>query len=134
MHFTIERRRLVKMLELVRRKLPGQKVKDKKVRLYACAARVFVDANGVTGGEEALVFRNGSCSIHLEGFLGLLKSYSSKPNVTILVDEKSLHLFSSALTISEFTPEAAPPGDFLVGRVIDDLFKGDVNRLNFEKP
>jgi hypothetical protein len=32
--------------------LPGQKKKDKEVRLYACAARVFVEANG--GG--AVVF------------------------------------------------------------------------------
>jgi hypothetical protein len=46
MRFTIERKRLVKMLESVRRKLPGQKKKDKEVRLYACAARVFVEANG----------------------------------------------------------------------------------------
>jgi hypothetical protein len=44
MHFTIERKRLVKMLETVRRKLPGQKKKDKEVRLYACAARVFVQS------------------------------------------------------------------------------------------
>jgi hypothetical protein len=37
MHFTIEHKRLVKMLKSVRRKLPGQKKKDKEVRLYACA-------------------------------------------------------------------------------------------------
>jgi hypothetical protein len=29
--------------------LPGQKKKDKEVRLYACAARVFVEANGGGG-------------------------------------------------------------------------------------
>jgi hypothetical protein len=40
MHFTIERKRLVKMLESLRRKLPGAKKKDKDVRIYACAARV----------------------------------------------------------------------------------------------
>jgi hypothetical protein len=44
MHFTIERKRLIKMLEAVRRKLPGQKKKDKEVRLFACAAYVFVEA------------------------------------------------------------------------------------------
>ena len=54
MHFTIERKRLVKMLQSVRLKLPGQKKQDKTVRLYACVARVFVEANGVTAGEEAL--------------------------------------------------------------------------------
>lgn len=47
MHFTVDRKRLVKMLEHVRRKLPGVKKKDKNVRIYACSARVFVEANGV---------------------------------------------------------------------------------------
>src|SRR5687768_15310473 len=61
MHFTVERARLVKMLESVRRKLPGQKMKDKDVRLFACSARVFVEANGVTAGAEALVLRDGGC-------------------------------------------------------------------------
>ena len=63
MHFTVERKRLVKMLEAARRKWPGQKKKDKQVRLYACAARVFIEANSVTAGEEALVFRDGGCPL-----------------------------------------------------------------------
>ncbi len=50
MRFTIERKRLVKMLESVRRTSCGQKKKDKEVRLYACAARVFVEANGGGAG------------------------------------------------------------------------------------
>jgi hypothetical protein len=69
MHFIVDRKRLVKMLETVRRKQPGvKKKKDKDVRIYACAARVFVEANGVTAGEEALVLRDGSCYQPLEGF------------------------------------------------------------------
>src|SRR5207302_1858419 len=98
MHFTIERKRLVKMLESVRRKLPGQKRKDKEVRLYACAARVFVEANGVTAGEEALVLRDGGCRQPLEQFLALVKSYANKENVTIEADELSLRMFTSTLT------------------------------------
>jgi hypothetical protein len=82
MHFTIERKRLVKMLESVRRKAPGQKKRAKDVRLFACAARVFVEANGVTAGEEALVFRDGGCCHPLDLFLALVKSYANKENVT----------------------------------------------------
>jgi hypothetical protein len=59
MQFSVELKRLIKMIESVRRKLPGAKKKDKDVRIYACAARVFVEANGVTVGEEALVLRDG---------------------------------------------------------------------------
>jgi hypothetical protein len=61
MHFTIDRKRLVKMLESVRRKLSGQKKTDKEVRLYACAARVFVEANGLSR-ENAIPKNSGTPS------------------------------------------------------------------------
>ena len=44
MKFTIDRRALVKMLELIGKKTPTQKRRDKQVRLFAFAARVFVEA------------------------------------------------------------------------------------------
>jgi hypothetical protein len=69
MHFTIDRRRFIKMLESVWRKLPNQKGKQREVRIYSCAARVFVEANGVTAGEEALVLEEGSCFQSMEPFL-----------------------------------------------------------------
>lgn len=119
MHFTIELKRLIKMIETVRRKLPGQKKKDKFLRLYACAARVFVEANGVTAGEEALVLRDGGCRQLLEQFLALLKTYSDKENVTIDADEKSLRVFTSTLPVIDFTRDVQPPADFVVGRVTD---------------
>ena len=124
MHFTIERKRLVKMLEIVRRKLPGQKRKDKEVRLYACAARVFVEANGVTAGEEALVLRDGGCRQPLEQFLALVKSYANKENVTIEADELSLRMFTSTRTVSDFTRDVKPPVDFVVGGVTDTWVAG----------
>lgn len=119
MHFTIERRRFVKMLETVRRKLPGRKTKHKEVRVYACAARVFVEANGVTAGEEALVLKEGSCFQELEPFLALIKSYKSKPNITIEADAKSLRMFSSSRNVVGYTRYATPPADFVVGAVRD---------------
>lgn len=124
MQFTIELKRLIKMTESVRRKLPGQKKKDKHVRLYACAARVFVEANGVTAGEEALVLRDGGCRQPLEQFLALLKSYSTKENVTIEADEKSLRLFTSTVPNFDFTPDVKPPADFVVGKVTDAWITG----------
>ncbi len=124
MHFTIEHKRLVKMLESVRRKLPGQKKKDKNVRLYACAARVFVEANGVTGGEEALVLRDGGCRQPLEQLLALVKSYADKANVTIEADERALRMFSTTLAVSDFTRDVKPPADFVVGEVTDTRVTG----------
>jgi hypothetical protein len=124
MHFTIERKRLIKMLESVRRKLPGQKKKDQEVRLFACAARVFVEANGVAAGEEALVLRDGGCRQPLEQFLALVKSYPDKQNVTIEADETALRMFSSTRSLSGFTNDVKPPADFVVGRVSDTWVSG----------
>ena len=109
MHFTIERARLVKMLESVRRKLSGQKMKEKDVRLFACAARVFVEANGVMAGSEALVLRDGGCLQPLEQFLALIKSYPDKKNVTIEADRCALRMFTSTRSVSGFTTEVKPP-------------------------
>ena len=119
MHFTIDRKRLVKMIESVRRKLPGAKKRDKDVRIYACAARVFVEANGVTAGEEALVLRDGGCTQPMEQFLMLLKSYSTKENVTIEADERTLKLFNSTLNNSGYTADVKPPAHFVVGQITD---------------
>jgi hypothetical protein len=126
MHFTIERKRLVKMLESVRKKAPGQKKKAKEVRIFACAARVFVEANGVTAGEEALVFRDGGCLQPLDQFLALVKSYTNKENVTIEADDRSLRMFTSTVGVSDYRPDVKPPADFIVGSVTDTwVARGD---------
>lgn len=119
MHFTVEHKRLVKMIEAVRRKMPGQKRKDKHLHIFACAARVFVTANGVTAGEEALVLADGGCNLALEPFLGILKTYANKPNVTIQADEHSLRLFTTTHSASGYTKTVNPPADFIVGKVTD---------------
>jgi hypothetical protein len=121
MHFTIDRRRFVKMLETVRRRLPTRKEKDQEVRIYACAARVFVEANSVTVGEEAMVLKEGSCFQPIEPFLALIKSYRSKPNITIEADAESLRVFSSVRNVLGYTRYATPPADFVVGAVQDTL-------------
>lgn len=119
MHFTTERKRLVKMLEIIRRKWPGQRIKERDVRLYACAARVFVSANEIVAGEESLVLADGGCVLRLDQFLAILKSYADKPNVTIQADENCLTLFRTTMPIRRYTTEVAPPADFYVGRVTD---------------
>jgi hypothetical protein len=119
MHFTVDYKRLVKMIEIVRRKLPGAKKKDVGIRIYACAARVFVEANGVIAGEEALVFRDGGCNQNLEGFFNVLKSYGPKKNVTIEATDKNLKLFNSTFEVWCYWPNPKPPAKFIVGRVTD---------------
>ncbi len=124
MHFTIDRKRLIEMLESIRSKLPGVKKKNRDVWIYACAARVFVEARGLTAGEEALVFRDGGCIQPMERFLMLLKSYAPKENVTIEADERSLKLLTTTLDVSGYTPDVKPPASFVVGRVTDTWVAG----------
>ena len=118
MHFTVDYKRLVKMIETVNRKMPGAK-KDKEVIIYACAARVFVEANGVTAGEEALVFRDGGCRQSIKEFLFLLKSYAPKKNVTIEADEDRFKFFNTSVGVFCYWPDPKPPAHFVVGRVTD---------------
>ena len=119
MHFTIEYKRLLQMLAHMRQKLPGKKKKNRTVRLYACAARVFVETDGVTAGEESLVLKDGGCTLLLEQFITILKSYEGKVNVTIQADEKSLRLFTTTLPVLGYTADVKPPAHFVVGRVTD---------------
>ena len=119
MKFTVERKALVKMLQCVGKKHPTQTRRDKQVRLYACAARVFVDANHTTAGTEALVFEDGTCFLQQSVFLKVLKTYTTKPNVTIEAGGSSLKFFSTTLPITDFSRTAIPPGKFRVFPVTD---------------
>ena len=119
MKFTVERKALVKMLQCVGKKHPTQTRRDKQVRLSACAARVFVEANQTTAGIEALVFDDGTCFLQQSVFVNVLKTYTNKPNVTIDADGNSLKFFSTTLPITDFSRTATPPGKFQVFPVTD---------------
>ena len=119
MKFTVERAALVKMLELVGKPAVARKWRDKQVRLSACAARVFVEANDSTGGVEALVFQDGTCTLPHAVFLKILKTYAPKPNITVEADERVIRFFSTTLPVSGYSPAVTPPGKFQVFPVTD---------------
>ena len=72
MKFTIERLVLVRMLKAVARRAPLRGRPEKMVRLSACGARVFVEANRKAAGTEALVLAEGACLLHRDYILYLL--------------------------------------------------------------
>jgi len=112
------------MLELIGKKTPTQKRRDKQVRLFACAARVFVEANESTGGIEALVFKDGSCLLPFTVFLELVKSYAPQPNITIEADERTVRFGSTTLSSVQFSPTSSPPAKFQVFPVTDTWLAG----------
>ncbi|HNU99811.1 MAG TPA: hypothetical protein PKK20_07705 [Verrucomicrobiota bacterium] len=119
MRFTVERKALVKMLQCVGKKAPSQKRREKQVRLSACAARVFVEANETTAGTEALVLEDGTCFLSQDIFLKVLKTYKTKPNVTVEADGRTLRFFSSTLPVTDYSHAVTPPGKFQVFPVTD---------------
>ena len=119
MKFTIERTALIKLLELVAKKMPGQKRRDKTVRLSACAARVFVEGNQTTAGIEAIVLEDGGCTVAHDVFAKLLKSYAPKANLTFEADGKAIRFGSTSLPISSFSKVVTPPGRFQLMPVTD---------------
>jgi hypothetical protein len=108
------------MLELIGPKSPSKNWRDKEVRLSACAARVFVDANESAGGNEALVLEDGTCLVNHKLFLKLLKMHSGKKNLTIEVDERRIKFATTQLPVTEFSRSAKPPAKFKIHPVTDN--------------
>jgi hypothetical protein len=76
----------------------------KRLRLWACVARVFVESNGVIAGTEALVVEDGTCVVPRSTFLKLLQSYKDKQNLTIEADSSALRVGSTTLGHLGYTP------------------------------
>lgn len=112
MKFTVERTALVKMLKLTGGKSPNQTRRHKLVRLSACSARVFVEANEMTGGVEALVLEDGTCLLEHEVFIKVLRTYAPKAHISIRVDERTMKLGSTTLPVSGYSRSVTPPQQF----------------------
>lgn len=118
MKFTIERRGLIRMVEQERARLSrGQK--DEDLKLWACAARVFVSAGGSVAGHEALVFEDGECSVPGGHFSLVLKSFSRKKNLTIEADGNGLRIGNFSMSVRHYSPTTYPPAHFQVFPVTD---------------
>ena len=108
------------MLEVIGRKAPSKKWRDKEVRLSACAPRVFVEANESTGGVEALVFEDGTCLLSHKTFLKLLKTHFPKKNIIVEADEHKIKFATTTLPVSGYSRTVTPPGKFKIFPVTDD--------------
>lgn len=119
MKFTIELKPFTKMVETVSKKMPGQKKAEAQMRLFACAARVFVESNQVVAGVETLVFEDGTCLLPRVPFREVLKTFRGRKNLTVEVDPKGLHIGGFSMRVTEFGWYATPPAKFQVFPVTD---------------
>ena len=124
MRFTIELRDLVKMIELLKGKALGRKRSDSVLRLTASSPRVFVEANGIVSGIEALVLTEGSCLLPRTKFLKVLKTFHPKKNVTISADKSYLQIESFMMPLAGFSDVPTPPDEFQTIPVTDEWVAG----------
>ena len=117
--FTAERVALERMIDQLKvdRGVKGQQ--QRMMRLFACVARVFVEANGVAAGIEALVLEDGACNVPRTRFLKILRTYHPKLNVTIAADADGLRIEGFVTNARRFSPVATAPGEFQIFPVMD---------------
>ena len=89
------------------------------MRLSACATSVFVEANGVVAGVEALVLEEGACDVWRLVFLEILRAFRPKKNFTLEADANGLRIERFVMETTGFSPVAAAPGKFRVFPVAD---------------
>lgn len=108
------------MLDVISRKSPDKKWRDKEVRLSACDARVFVEANESAGGVEALVFEDGTCLLNHKLFLQLLRMHRKRKNIIVEVNEHRITFATTTIPVSGYSPVATSPGKFQMFQVTDN--------------
>lgn len=119
MKFTIERLALIRLLEVVGKKMPTQKRAGRVLRLTACSARVFAEANSTTAGMEALVLQDGTCSLDLKSFLSVLRTYEGKENLIFEAGPNWIKFGTTIMNTTAYSPKAVAPGKFQVFPVTD---------------
>jgi hypothetical protein len=119
MKFTVERIALQRMVEQLKIERGVKGTSQRMMRLSACAARVFVEANGVTAGVEALVLADGACNVPRMKFLKVLRTFAPKQNITLAADADGLRIEGFVMKVTCFSRVVAAPGEFQVFPVTD---------------
>src|SRR5688572_16574673 len=119
MKFTVERAAFMKMMRPVGLKAPDRARRDLEIRVAACEARVFLEANDCIGGVEALVLEEGTFLINYQVLTSLIKGYPRNKNLTFSATETQLTLFGSTRPIKNFCSSVLPPANFTVFPVTD---------------
>jgi hypothetical protein len=119
MKFTVERVALERMVEQLKTERGVKGPRQRMMRLSACAARVFVEANGVAAGIEALVLEEGACNVPRMKFLKVLRTFHPKQNLTLSADASGLRIEGFLMKVTCFSSTTAAPGEFQIFPVTD---------------
>lgn len=119
MKFSVELVALERMVGQLKAERGVNGPRQRMMRLSACAARVFVEANGVAAGIEALVLEDGECNVPRMKFLKVLRTFHPKQNLTLSADKSGLRIEGFVMKATCFSPVATAPGEFQIFPVTD---------------
>jgi hypothetical protein len=105
MKFTIEREKLLRMLESVSGRDFVEDFGDRKVSISACAPWVFAatEFEGGRGYDQALVLEEGTCVVRCGPLLEILESHPENANVTVEADAQSLRCFWTTVPVEDYS-------------------------------
>jgi hypothetical protein len=83
--------------------------KTDKLRLSACAARVFVECKHGVGGVEALVFSDGAVRLPAPKFRDLVKTYKERISLTFDGSADGLRIENFVMPVLGYDPSPKPP-------------------------
>jgi hypothetical protein len=83
--------------------------KTDKLRLSACAARVFVESKHGVGGVEALVFSDGAVMLPAPKFRDLIKTYKGRVSLTFDGSADGLRIENFLMPVLGYEPSPKPP-------------------------
>ena len=111
MKVMIARLDLARMVALTRN-LEDRHGEDTALSLWACGGKVYVEANDLTCGWEALVFEEGICRLSSRKRFGqVLSTFKRKRNLTLEAAEGWLTIERFRMTLDFYSTAAADPSE-----------------------
>ncbi|MBA3350887.1 MAG: hypothetical protein H0U23_00405 [Blastocatellia bacterium] len=86
--------------------------KTDTLKLFACAARVFVESKDGVAGIEALVLADGAVSLPAKSFSSVLKTYKGTKFLNFDGSSDGLRINAFTMPVLSYDPTPIPPADF----------------------
>lgn len=86
--------------------------KTDTLKLFACAARVFVESKDGVAGIEALVLADGAVSLPAKSFSSVLKTYKGTKFLNFEGSAAGLQINAFRMPVISYDPTPIAPGDF----------------------
>ena len=129
MNFAIHLEPLLNMIAQLQGKAAGRQRADRYLRLSACDGMVFVAANEGVCGVEALVLKDGACSLPRVKFAKVLMTYVPKEVISIDANSDGLSIGGFRMKVRNYSEKVISPTNFERFALANRLEWGGYGRL-----